>query len=119
MWLLDMDLILVPLNGHVCKDPNKLVKANDFFFNGLHLAGNTSNPAGSQVITANVAQIPGLNVLLVLQKGDVLVFLVGLVHFQHNVGNGNAVAIAAFSSQNPGVTSIANEVFGSNAGCLC
>ncbi|KAL6201530.1 hypothetical protein ACLB2K_025244 [Fragaria x ananassa] len=152
----------VSVNGHVCKDP-KLVVADDFFFSGLHLAGNTSNPAGSKVTPANVAQIPGLNtfgislaridyapwginaphthprateiltvlegslqvgfvtsnpentlITKVLQKGDVFVFPVGLVHFQHNVGTVNAVAIAALSSQNPGVISIANAVFGSN-----
>ncbi|KAI9177727.1 hypothetical protein LWI28_018519 [Acer negundo] len=51
----------------------------------------------------------------VLQKGDVYVFPVGLVHFQRNVGYGNAVAIAALSSQNPGVITIANAVFGSKA----
>ncbi|XP_068655597.1 germin-like protein 8-2 [Aristolochia californica] len=50
----------------------------------------------------------------VLQKGDVFVFPVGLVHFQFNVGNTNAVAIAALSSQNPGVITIADAVFGSN-----
>ncbi|XP_073034360.1 putative germin-like protein 2-1 [Primulina eburnea] len=49
-----------------------------------------------------------------LQKGDVFVFPVGLIHFQHNVGTGKAVAIAALSSQNPGVITIANAVFGSN-----
>ncbi|KAH6827539.1 germin-like protein 2 [Perilla frutescens var. hirtella] len=49
-----------------------------------------------------------------LQKGDVFVFPVGLVHFQRNVGTKNAVAIAALSSQNPGVITIANAVFGSN-----
>ena len=41
------------------------------------------------------------------------VFPIGLVHYQRNVGYGNAVAIAALSSQNPGVISIANAVFGS------
>ncbi|XP_050369745.1 putative germin-like protein 2-1 [Argentina anserina] len=151
----------VPVNGHVCKDP-KLVVADDFFFSGLHLAGNTSNPAGSKVTPANVAQIPGLNtfgislvridyapwginaphthprateiltvlegtlqvgfvtsnpenrlITKVLQKGDVFVFPVGLVHFQHNVGKVNAVAIAALSSQNPGAITLANAVFGS------
>ncbi|KAL7592104.1 hypothetical protein Lser_V15G33389 [Lactuca serriola] len=50
----------------------------------------------------------------VLQKGDVFVFPVGLVHFQRNVGNGNAVVIAALSSQNPGAITIANAVFGAN-----
>ncbi|XP_068654087.1 germin-like protein 8-2 isoform X2 [Aristolochia californica] len=50
----------------------------------------------------------------VLQKGDVFVFPIGLIHFQFNVGNTNAVAIAALSSQNPGVITIADAVFGSN-----
>ncbi|XP_047336402.1 putative germin-like protein 2-3 [Impatiens glandulifera] len=50
----------------------------------------------------------------VLYKGDVFVFPIGLVHFQQNVGNVNAVAIAGLSSQNPGVIPIANTVFGSN-----
>ncbi|CAN0914473.1 Putative germin-like protein 2-1 [Linum grandiflorum] len=49
----------------------------------------------------------------ILQKGDVFVFPIGLIHFQRNVGYGNAVAIAALSSQNPGVITIANSVFGS------
>ncbi|KAF6165456.1 hypothetical protein GIB67_017938 [Kingdonia uniflora] len=48
-----------------------------------------------------------------LQKGDAFVFPVGLIHFQRNVGYGNAVAIAALSSQNPGVISIAKAVLGS------
>ncbi len=50
----------------------------------------------------------------VLQKGDVFVFPIGLVHFQQNVGDYKAIAIAALSSQNPGVITIANAVFGSN-----
>ena len=48
-----------------------------------------------------------------LQKGDVFVFPIGLIHYQRNVGNGNAFAIAVLSSQNPGVITIANSVFGS------
>ncbi|CAB4306995.1 unnamed protein product [Prunus armeniaca] len=151
----------VLVNGLVCKDP-KLAEANDFFFSGLHLSGNTSNAVGSRVTPVNVAQIAGLNALgisiaridyapwginpphthpraseiltvlegslkvgfvtsnpenrlitKVLEKGDVFVFPVGLVHFQQNVGYGNAIAIAALSSQNPGVITIANAVFGS------
>ncbi|CAL9016025.1 unnamed protein product [Prunus brigantina] len=151
----------VLVNGLVCKDP-KLVEANDFFFSGLHLAGNTSNAVGSRVTLINVAQIAGLNALgisvaridyapwginpphahpraseiftvlegslkvgfvtsnpenrlitKVLEKGDVFVFPVGLVHFQQNVGYGNAIAISALSSQNPGIITIANAVFGS------
>ncbi|XP_031260909.1 putative germin-like protein 2-1 [Pistacia vera] len=45
----------------------------------------------------------------VLKKRDVFVFPIGLVHFQRNVG-----AIAGLRSQNPGVITIANAVFGSN-----
>ncbi|XP_020524320.1 putative germin-like protein 2-1 isoform X1 [Amborella trichopoda] len=48
-----------------------------------------------------------------LQKGDVFVFPQGLIHFQQNVGYKNAVAIAALSSENPGVITISNTVFGS------
>ncbi|KAK2985143.1 hypothetical protein RJ640_000910 [Escallonia rubra] len=150
------------VNGLACKNPMN-VQADDFFFSGLNIMGNTSNPVGSEVTPVTVAQLPGLNTLgismvridyaprglnpphthprateiltvlegslqvgfvtsnpenrlisKVLQKGDVFVFPVGLVHFQRNVGYGNAVAIAALSSQNPGVITIANAVFGSN-----
>ncbi|XP_068324548.1 putative germin-like protein 2-1 [Pyrus communis] len=155
------DKASVSVNGFACKD-SKLVDANDFFFSGLHLPGNTSNPVGSRVTPVNVVQIPGLNTLgisvvridyapwgtnpphthprateiltvlegslqvgiitsnpenrhitKVLQKGDVFVFPVGLVHYQHNVGNSNGVVLAALSSQNPGAITVANTVFGS------
>jgi len=50
-----------------------------------------------------------------LYPGDVFVFPEGLIHFQFNVAKTkNAVAIAGLSSQNPGVITIANAVFGSN-----
>uniref|UniRef100_A0A7N0T4V1 Germin-like protein n=1 Tax=Kalanchoe fedtschenkoi TaxID=63787 RepID=A0A7N0T4V1_KALFE len=49
----------------------------------------------------------------VLKKGDVFVFPVSLIHFQQNIGKTRAVAIAALSSQNPGVITIANAVFNS------
>ncbi|KAJ9551793.1 hypothetical protein OSB04_015838 [Centaurea solstitialis] len=49
-----------------------------------------------------------------LKEGDVFVFPQGLIHFQSNTGKCNALAIAALSSQNPGVITIANAVFGSN-----
>ncbi|XP_050225779.2 putative germin-like protein 2-2 [Mercurialis annua] len=152
----------VTVNGVPCKD-SKMVEANDFYFSGLHLAGNTSNLAGSKVTPVNVAQIPGLNTLgislaridyapsginpphthprsseiltvvegslevgfvtsnpenrlvtKILYEGDVFVFPVGLIHFQRNVGSSNAVAVAALNSQNPGVITVANAVFGSN-----
>ncbi|XVF42423.1 hypothetical protein PTKIN_Ptkin01aG0361600 [Pterospermum kingtungense] len=150
------------VNGKFCKDP-KLVKAEDFFYSGLNIPRNTSNPMGSTVTPVSVAQIPGLNTLgislarldfapngglhaplihhratgvlvlvqgtlhvgfvtsnpenrfitKVLYPGDVFVFPVGLIHFQFNVGNTNAVAFAALNSQNPGDITIANAVFGS------
>ncbi|XP_027349128.1 germin-like protein subfamily 1 member 7 [Abrus precatorius] len=50
----------------------------------------------------------------VLNKGDVFVFPIGLIHFQLNVGYGNAVAIAALSSQNPGLIIVANSLFKAN-----
>uniref|UniRef100_A0A452XRK0 Germin-like protein n=3 Tax=Aegilops tauschii TaxID=37682 RepID=A0A452XRK0_AEGTS len=49
----------------------------------------------------------------VLNKGDVFVFPQGLIHFQFNTGDKEAIAIAALSSKNPGVITIANAVFGS------
>jgi quercetin dioxygenase-like cupin family protein len=50
----------------------------------------------------------------VLNKGDVFVFPIGLIHFQFNIGKVNAVAISGLSSQNPGLITIANNVFGSH-----
>ncbi|CAI0422949.1 unnamed protein product [Linum tenue] len=49
----------------------------------------------------------------ILKKGDVFVFPVGLIHYQRDIGYGNVVAIVALSSQNPGVITIANTIFGS------
>ncbi|XP_044955132.1 putative germin-like protein 2-1 [Hordeum vulgare subsp. vulgare] len=51
----------------------------------------------------------------VLNKGDVFVFPQGLIHFQFNTGDKEAIAIAALSSKNPGVITIANAVFGSKS----
>ena len=50
----------------------------------------------------------------ILNPGDVFVFPIGLIHFQFNIGETNAVAFAGLSSQNAGVITIANAVFGSN-----
>ena len=49
----------------------------------------------------------------ILYPGDVFVFPIGLIHFQVNIGKTDAVAFAGLSSQNPGVITIANAVFGS------
>ena len=50
----------------------------------------------------------------VLNKGDVFVFPIGLIHFQFNIGETNALAFSGLSSQNPGLITLANAVFGSN-----
>ncbi|XP_056175470.1 putative germin-like protein 2-1 [Syzygium oleosum] len=49
----------------------------------------------------------------VLEKGDVFVFPEGLIHFQQNVGYGNAFSFSSLSSQNPGVVLVPDTVFGS------
>ncbi|KAJ9131954.1 hypothetical protein P3X46_005341 [Hevea brasiliensis] len=61
-----------------------------------------------------VTSNPNRLITKVLNAGDVFVFPIGLIHFQFNIGNTNAVAFAALSSQNPGVITIANAIFGSN-----
>ncbi|KAF5444023.1 hypothetical protein F2P56_036530 [Juglans regia] len=151
------------VNGKFCKDP-KLVSANDFFFSGLNVPRNTSNPLGSNITIVNVDNLAGLNTLgislarldfapyglnpphthprgteflIVLQgtlyagfvtsngdgnrlftkilyPGDVIIFPIGLIHFQWNVGKTNAIAFAGFNSQNEGRIDIANAVFGSD-----
>ncbi|CDP22064.1 unnamed protein product [Coffea canephora] len=65
-----------------------------------------------------VTSNPGMNMknklfTKVLNPGDVFVFPEGLIHFQFNKGHSSAVAFAGLSSQNPGVITIANAVFGS------
>ncbi|XP_073007746.1 putative germin-like protein 2-1 [Typha latifolia] len=64
-------------------------------------------------VTSNQANQENKLFSKVLNKGDVFVFPQGLIHFQYNYGTCNAVAIAALSSQNPGVITVANAVFGS------
>ncbi|XP_030949305.1 germin-like protein subfamily 1 member 7 [Quercus lobata] len=150
------------VNGKFCKDV-ATVTANDFFFSGLNIPGNTAaSKLGSSVNLVNVDKLVGLNTLgislarldfasyglnpphihprgtellvvmegtllvgfvtsnpnklftKVLNKGDVFVFPVGLIHFQFNIGQTNAVAFASLNSQNPGLITIANAIFGSN-----
>ena len=150
------------MNGKFCKD-SATVTADNFFFSGLNIPGNTAtNKLGSSVNLVNVDKLPGLKTLGIslarldfvpyglnpphthprsteilvviegtllvgfvtsnpnklftkfLNKGDVFVFPIGLIHFQFNIGHTNAIAFAGLSSQNPGLITIANAVFGSN-----
>ncbi|EEF30391.1 germin-like protein subfamily 1 member 17 [Ricinus communis] len=61
-----------------------------------------------------VTSNPNRLITKTLKPGDVFVFPIGMIHFQFNTGNTNAVAFAGLSSQNPGAITIANAVFGSN-----
>ncbi|KAK6929072.1 Cupin 1 [Dillenia turbinata] len=49
----------------------------------------------------------------VIEKGEVMVFSRGLVHFQMNVGDSPATILGMFNSQNPGLVKIPNAIFGS------
>lgn len=49
----------------------------------------------------------------VLEKGEVMVFPRGLLHFQMNIGDTAATIIGSFNSQNPGLVRIPSAVFGS------
>lgn len=153
------------VNGLFCKNP-MVVKAEDFYFQGLDKAGNTNNQVGSNVTRVTAMNLPGLNTLgislaridvapygvntphhhprateiltvlegtfyagfitsnlqngenklftKILNKGDVFIFPQGLIHFESNIGHTPAVALSAFSSQNPGVVTIAAATFGAN-----
>ncbi|KAB1207169.1 Germin-like protein subfamily 1 member 14 [Morella rubra] len=50
----------------------------------------------------------------VLKKGDVFVFPIGLIHFQWNMGNTDALVFVALSNHNLGVITIADAIFGAN-----
>ncbi|KAJ0099345.1 hypothetical protein Patl1_19845 [Pistacia atlantica] len=128
------------LNGKFCKDP-KLAKAGDFYFS-VKMPGDTNNPVAARIDFVPYGQNPphthprATEILVVLEgtllvgfvtsnpnhtliskvlnKGDVFVFPIGLIHFQFNIGKTNALAFAGLSSQNPGVITIADAVFGSN-----
>lgn len=49
----------------------------------------------------------------VIEKGEVMVFPRGLVHFQMNVGDTPATILGSFDSQNPGSQRIPAAIFGS------
>jgi quercetin dioxygenase-like cupin family protein len=49
----------------------------------------------------------------ILQKGDVMVFPKGLVHFQMNVGSRPVVIVGTFNNQNPGLEKLPFTLFGS------
>ncbi|XP_058003616.1 germin-like protein subfamily 1 member 13 [Hevea brasiliensis] len=118
------------VNGKFCKNPN-LTVAEDFFFPGLNVPGNTGNRVGSNVTLVNVDKLFGLNTLGISlarldfapndglnpphthpRATEILVVVEGTLYF--NIAKTNAVAFAGLSSQNPGVITIANAIFGPN-----
>ncbi|KAJ4748326.1 germin-like protein 2 [Rhynchospora pubera] len=82
-----------------------------------------THPRGTEVLTVIegtllagfISSNPDNKLFLkTLHPGDVFIFPVGLIHFQFNAGDSPAVAIAGFSSQNPGLIVIADALFDSN-----
>lgn len=50
----------------------------------------------------------------VIEKGEVMVFPRGMLHFQMNVGDSPAAILGSFDSQNPGLMKIPSTIFGSD-----
>uniref|UniRef100_A0A803LKI3 Germin-like protein n=1 Tax=Chenopodium quinoa TaxID=63459 RepID=A0A803LKI3_CHEQI len=122
------------VNGKFCKNPKK-VTVNDFLYKGFDIASEIDNPQGVEATLVNVDKFPGLNTLgafavikgtlyagfvtteyklydTILNEGDIIVFPQGLIHFQLNLCNSTALAIAAFGSQNPGRINVVDGLFG-------
>lgn len=79
-----------------------------------------SHPRASEILTVIqgkmrvgfVTSDPNRQITTILNEGDVFVFPQGLIHYQQNIGKGDAVAIAVLNSQNPGRVTIPNAIFG-------
>ncbi|XP_051230468.1 germin-like protein 8-14 [Lolium perenne] len=145
--------------GYPCKAH---VSADDFYYNGLAVAGNTNNLFNITGTTAFVNQFPGVNGLGIsaaradigvggvvplhthpaatelifvtqgtivaafissdsntvysktLNKGDIMVFPQGLLHYQYNIGALPAVLLVAFSGPNPGLQITVSALFANN-----
>jgi quercetin dioxygenase-like cupin family protein len=82
-----------------------------------------THPRGTEVLTmiegtllvGFISSSPNNKLFLkTLHPGDVYIFPVDLIHFQFNIGDSPAIAIAALSSQNPGLVIVADALFDSN-----
>ncbi|KAG0448829.1 hypothetical protein HPP92_027642 [Vanilla planifolia] len=132
------------VNGFLCKNPKQVTAEDFFFAglrqpgNTANPVGSSVTPAfvaqlpGLNTLGISAARIDfapyGLNPphyhprgseVLVVQQGSLLVGFVtsnneNKLFTKFNIGKTYAVAIAALSSQNPGVVTVANAVFGSN-----
>ncbi|KAK4589582.1 hypothetical protein RGQ29_020234 [Quercus rubra] len=114
------------VNGKFCKDPAMVFNTLGISLARLDFAPYGLNPPHTHprgtellvviegtLLVGFVTSNPNKLFTKVLNKGDVFVFPIGLIHFQFNIGKTAALAFAGLSSQNPGVITIANAVFGS------
>ncbi|KAG6411627.1 hypothetical protein SASPL_129711 [Salvia splendens] len=70
-----------------------------------------THPGGSEIIVVIegtifagfISSFANTVYLKTLNKGDIMVFPQGLLHFQFNAGKGAALAFVSFSTQNPGL----------------
>ncbi|CAN1226811.1 Putative germin-like protein 2-2 [Linum grandiflorum] len=67
------------------------------------------HPRASEVFVPEIRVISK-----VVKAGEVFVFPSALIHYQKNVGDGPAYALAALNSQNPGTQPVFASVFGSH-----
>lgn len=66
-------------------------------------------------IIAGIITTENKVLLTTLNKGDVMVFPQGLLHFQYNSPSSRpATVIVAFNSENPGLQYVPNSLFGNN-----
>ncbi|CAN4108234.1 unnamed protein product [Withania somnifera] len=133
------------VNGKFCKDPKDVSADDFFRpglnvpgntsnqLGSAVIAVNVNNLSGLNTLGISLARIdygtlyvgfilsnagPNLKNKLftkILHPGDVFIFPIGLIHFQFNVEKTKAVAFAGLGSQNPGVITIANAIFGSDS----
>ncbi|KAE9451257.1 hypothetical protein C3L33_16831, partial [Rhododendron williamsianum] len=115
-------------NFHQCKNASAAT-VDDFVFSGIKNPGKKlgksdflAMPVNAATETAFVLEgkiysgfIDSKNRVFakVIEKGEVMVFPRGLLHFQMNVGDSPATIFGSFDSQNPGLVKIPNAVFGS------
>ncbi|KAG2311270.1 hypothetical protein Bca52824_022827 [Brassica carinata] len=115
--------------GFSCKNPEQ-VTAKDFSFSATVTTGFApafpgANGVGVSVVRLDLAYGEGTIrariicsanevYLKTLQKGEVMVFPQGLLHFALKNGTGPALAFAAFRSSNPGLQLVSNALFASD-----
>ncbi|KAG5234092.1 germin protein subfamily [Salix suchowensis] len=96
------------------KSPHIYVTSDDLFFDGLGMEGNTAKIFGWSVTTANLlvgfVQLAMSFDSKVLTGGQKFVVPTGLIHFQLEVGEGNALIFTTFNSHSPG-SAIAQQLF--------